>query len=391
MEETTRARIATTETYSFDKRDPVARFLRDVMKLDWFKLWVVAILIYGPIEKLLIPYVGGYLHLSGGIAEWAPHVEALLTGFVEFPFFLGYYLWSGQGIANLFLRLDHNRIFADKGRYQSFMQQVEKALNHRGWPVLSVALALIAMALMNFVVWGPSTVVPPWFGDRAGHRMLSLAFIGLVAYAAAQSLIREILAVAWLRRLWSQMSDNVVVHPYHADGAGGLGAIGLHAVVLFCFVVMLLLFVFMGSVLPSLSGTGPAAPTSGLSIQFWHPIILAIWIAYIILVPIMFFLLIWPPHQAMRKVRDDRLNNISKLLERYIDDAMGYVMVLPQDMDALLADVVKKFKTLKDLHTVILKDSPIWPISARVQRLFGLTPVLPTVYSLLSVVVDLLR
>jgi hypothetical protein len=378
---------ADAHSFSLDTRDPVARFLRKALKLDWLKLWFVALLIYGPIEKLLIPYIGGCLNLSGSITKWVPHVEALLTGFVEFPFFLAFYLWTGRGIANLFMSLGCNKSFADQERYTSFMQRVEAACDHWWCWVLSAGLAFIAVLLMHFVTWGPNAIVPPWFGERTYERILALVLIGFVAYAVAQIVIREILALFWLQGLWDEMGDNLVIHPYHADGAGGLGAIGQHAVTFFYFVMMLMLFIVMASILPSLLEASPHVDDAKLSLRFWSPLILVIWVLYLILVPFMFFLLIWPSHRAMCKVRDDWLNKVSKQLDEQLGTAEASIV----SDRTKLANIMKEVKNLKEIRAIILEDFPTWPISVQTQRLFGFTSALPTAYSLLTVVVDLLR
>jgi hypothetical protein len=222
------AACATTGWSHIDSRDPLGLLLRKRLKLDWLSVWVIALLIYGPIEKLIIPYLGGYLNLGGGIRQWTPHVESPLTGFVEFPLFFAFYIWTAQGIPEQFLRLERSTSFGNPTRYSSFLGRVRRRYDSSVWTVLSTVAAIDAVFLMHSVIWGEQATVGPWFGDRPAARILSLVLIGIVSYAIAQTLIREILAILSLRHLWKEMGDELIVHPYHADGAGGLGIVGRH-------------------------------------------------------------------------------------------------------------------------------------------------------------------
>lgn len=373
-------------SFSIDCQDPLARFLGHTLKLDWLKLWFVAVLIYGPVEKLLIPAFGGYLDLSGGIREWTPHVESLLTGFVEFPFFLAFYLWTGRGIPNMFDNLARNKCFTDGQRYEAFLERVKVSFNNRWWSLLSVVSAVIIILLMNFIVWGPDAVVPPWFGDRLYARLISLVLVGFVVYAIAQTLIRETLTILWLRRLWDEMGDSLVIHPYHADGAGGLDAIGQHTAAFFYFVIVLLLFIVMATILPGFL-EGGSAENVRFTVRLWSPLIVLIWVVYLVLVPFLFILLISPPHQAMSRLRNNQLNQLSDQLDQQLAAAEASII----EDQAKLEDSLKKIKNLKQMRTVLLEDFPTWPISKQTRRQFNFTSIVPMAYSLLMVVVDVLQ
>ncbi len=358
-----------------DRSDPFASFLRDRLGMDWLKAWFFAFLIFGIFEKIILPSIGGYLNLSGSIKTWTPHVESLLTGFVEFPFFFGYYLWCGSAIVSLLDSLEENKSFEDPRQFKVFRNEMLKAYESP-WPaVIGLVFAIAAMLLMHFVVWGPKAVVPPWFGNRIYARLLSLVFIGIVAYIVFQIFYREILSVTWLRRLWAERSGKLVIHPYHADGAGGLGGIGNHAVGLFIFFMILLLFIFMATVLPSFLAS--TTPDSKISLRLWSPLLIAIWVAYLTLLPLMYFLLIWPPRQAMIRERDRRINDYSTQLDEQLKKAQG----LAVNDRSKLEEAYKDIKNLKDVRSLLLEDYPIWPVSTQSKRLFGLTSALPSVYS----------
>jgi hypothetical protein len=359
--------------------DPLARLIRSRLGWDWPQLAVVAFLIYGPIEKLVIPAIGGYLALQDGVTHWVPDVEALLTGFVEFPFFWAFYLWTGQGITELFVSLDRNHSWRDPVRYAAFVDRAWRAFDHRWWAAISLAFGAAAAALIHFVAWGPGTRAPPWFGqDNTPHRVLALLLIGLVAYAVAQIVIREVLVIDLLDRLWHELGDCLEIHPYHPDDAGGLGAVGQHAVNVSYFVMMVMLFIVMGTLLPDLR----AGTVAGVS--FWSPLILLMWVLYLTLVPLSFVLLLWPPHRLMLAERERQMRPISVRLDAQLAAAQQSAQGDPGQLPTLL-------KTIEDLQAtrdLVLRDFPSWPINSQVRYQLRLSSLVPAAYTVLTVVLE---
>jgi len=246
-----------------DAGDPVARFLRHHLHANWPQLLIVAWILYGPLEKLVLPWLGGYGNLVGDVTKWLPDLESMLTGFVEFPLFFGFYLWSGGDIANVFQRLAENGSFRSEARYLDFVRRVHTVFAQSRWWVLGILLAVGTVLAAQFILWSSTQthLVIPWFDVKRVPLLLprvsSLALVGIVAYVVSQILIRETLAIIWWRRLWRVLGDDLVLHPYHPDDAAGLGAIGRHAIgVSYCLLGMTL-FVFMGSLVPSLRSGGP--------------------------------------------------------------------------------------------------------------------------------------
>lgn len=366
--------------FPVDAWDPVSRFIRDRMGWDWPQIWFFALLLYGPIEKLLLPWLGGYLRLGIGadLSTWRPDIEALLTGFVEFPFFLAFYIWTGRGIGELFQSLARNRSFSDEQRYAEFRDRAAASYDRFLWTVLSVVIALIVIVLMQFVNWSPNAAITPWFEDIKKlwwPRLISLGMIGLVGYALAQILIREILTIVWLRRMWNELHDDLVVHPYHGDGAGGLGAIGQHAANFAAFVMMITLFFIMATLLPKLRDPS-------VTLQLWSPLIVLIWLLYATLVPVIFLVLIWPPHSLMVRIRQQRLTRIAEQIETQVTAAESNAADTTQ-----LPASLQRIDQLRSIRS-ILQELPTWPLNAVVLRQIRLSSLLPIVYSLLTLGLD---
>ncbi len=370
---------------SVDNQDPFARFLRDILKLDAIKFWLVALFIYGPMEKLIIPGIDGYLNLSESILSWTPHIESLFTGFIAFPFFLAFYLWSGRGIPRMFTSLIDNKSFKDVQAYQNFLDRVKVSYERLIWPLLSLVIAIIIVLLMHFVNWGPDAVVPPWFGDRLYARLISLFLVGVVVYGVAQVVLRVILVIYWLQRLWKEMGDNLVIHPYAVDGCGGLDAIGRISVYFFYFVLIFMLWILLATILPAFLATDVKAGLD-LDVRLWSPLILVSWVIYLILVPVLFFALIWPTHQVMSRVRNQRLKPLADELDKQLKQAEKEFNNAQVDMEKHL----KKLTNTKKMYEFLEADLPAWPMSKQTRRLFNVTPILPTIYSAITFAVGAL-
>jgi hypothetical protein len=367
-----------------DSNDPLANFFRNTLKLNWASLWFIALLYLGPFEKLLLPALGGYLSLNVGIRDWNPHVEAMLTGFIEFPALLAFYLWSGTGVVKLFDEMRWNKSFTDLDAYDAFVDRALKSFRSKVWPLIGLVVGILAAAVMHFVVWSENAQVPPWFDDRPGMRALTLFNIGVMAYTVIQSLIREGLVISWLNRLWRELGDQLDIHPYHEDQAGGLAGVGRHTVVFLFFVVILMLFILMATILPGFLEQG----STGESIPFrlWSPILVGIWVSYLIVIPCMVFLLIWPAHNIMLTKRAESLNIYSIQLDDLVDKAAQYTTEDPKKF----VDVLTMTENLKKMRAQILEDFPVWPLSHESTRMLGFTSSLPTLYSAVMYIVSAL-
>jgi hypothetical protein len=367
-----------------DSNDPLASFFRKKLKLKWYVLWFIALLYFGPFEKLILPALGGFLSLNVGIREWVPHVESLLTGFIEFPVFLAFYLWSGEAVVKLFDKMRQHQSFAELKTYDDFVDRALKSFRNKLWPVLGLFFGILAILVMHFVIWSKSALVPPWFGDRPWMRALSLFNIGLVAYAVSQSIIREALVISWLGRLWRELGSQLNVHTYHEDQAGGLGGIGQHTVYFLFFVVVLMLFILMATIIPGF--LIQRAPGESFPLRLWSPVLVAIWVSYLIVIPCMVFLLIWPAHTAMLAKRAEVLSNHSAQLDSMLEEAAHFSS---QDSKKI-SETLEKIENIKKVRKLILEDFPVWPLSSESMRLLGFTSSLPTLYSAVTFVVSVL-
>lgn len=354
--------------FLIDAQDPLARWIRGRLGWGWPQVLVAALVIYGPLEKFIIPAAGGYLRLSGTIGQWSPDVVALLTGFVVYPFILAFYMWTGHGIGDLFVSLWRNKSFADMEAYAAFMSRAQTSFNRQRWSALSLAISLIITLIVHVVLWGPGSEFLVWFGPgNVLHRAFALMLIALVGYAVGQIVIRQTLAITWLLRLLSALGQQLVIHPYHVDGAGGLGAIGRYAV-RFSFLLLAVMIYFIGgSLLPSLQ------VGEKLALSLRNPALILAWVFYIVLVPGTFISLLLPAHFAMTAVRNAQLSLVSAQL----DEQLQLARASTADDRSQLPDILKQVEHLKSMRSLILQDFPTWPVSVEIRRQIGASTVIP--------------
>lgn len=382
-------------TYRVDEGDPIARLVTDRLERGWASVLIIVFVLYGPVEKWLIPTIGGYLHLFGfPVRTWVPDVEALLTGFVEFPFFFAYYIWSGRGVGSVFETLESTRVFSDAEGYRRFWERARAWFVHPGWAALGALVAVGLMLFWHFSLWGPKAPVPPWFeihwvgdletgrfvheyGSHPFARGLSIVLIGIVGYALVQILVREILALVWLSLLWHELGAAFVVHPYHPDNAGGVGAIGRHALHLSMFLLFALLFIVMASMLPSLR----AGVASNL---FWDGALVFGWLAYVVFVALTIGPLVVWPHQQMSRARDARVAVVSERLDALLEQQHAALNSNTVELES----VTKQIEELKKVRSQLMQDFPVWPFTVELRVQLGLSSMpallLPVVKFLLT-------
>ncbi len=355
-------------TFRIDRYDPLARLFHDKLGWDWPQVVILALLVYGILEKFVIPALGGYLNLGANIGTWSPDVIALLTGFVVYPLILGFYVWTNRGIGDMFLSLGRNRCFSDTARYREFLDRAQSMFNRSLWSVVSLVIAALVVLLVNFVLWGPTSEFRVWFGqNNTLHRIFALILVGIVGYAAGQIIVRQTLAITQLLRLLKEMGSQLVVHPYHVDGAGGFGGIGQYAVRFTFLILIVMLYFIGGTVLPSLEAGQKLAPS------LRNPALIIAWGFYIAIVPSTFIALLLPAHSAMTTTRNQQLKLIIDRLEERLKIARDSASTDKTE----LADALKEIDHLKSVRALILADYPTWPVSAEIRRQITASTLIP--------------
>ena len=110
------------------------------------------------------------------------------------------------------------------------------------------------------------------------------------------------------------------------------------------------------------------------------------WVSYLIVIPLMIFLIIWPTHTIMLAKRAEELQIYSIQLDSLLDKAAQYSSTDPKTFKETIDGV----ENLKRIRALILADFPVWPLSGESRSLVGLTSALPTLYSAITFIVGFL-
>jgi len=364
--------------YPVDRWDPVAAVLHR-FGWNWRHVFAFSLIFFGPIEKLLIPWLQGYLTLGGPLSEWRPDLEALLVGFIEWPILIAFYAWSAEGVTRLFIGLERNRSVESSKAYRGFLREAMESFSRPWWSVLAGILAVgITLAAHLFLWTPPYDPVKPWFLDGEPlSRIIALFGVLVGAYAGVQLVLREFLVVRWLWRLWRLPTLRLRVHPGHPDGAGGLGVIAQHALYLSVIAFVFLMTLAGAVYLPALRGQ-PNPELRG-----W---VVAVVAAYLLLVPGLFFALIWPAHRRMLRYREDRLGVLFDRIDRLFDDAEKSASG-PRAGD--FKEIVERLDRYRGLYAALNADLPRWPLPTSIRRQLRLSALIPAAYSLITLLIDI--
>jgi len=121
-------------------------------------------------------------------------------------------------------------------------------------------------------------------------------------------------------------------------------------------------------------------------VRLWSPFMILMWVCYLIVIPLMIFLMIWPTHTIMLAKRAEELQIYSVQLDSLLDKAGQYLSKDPK----AFKETIDEVENLKRMRALILTDYPVWPLTGESRNLVGLTSALPTLYSAITFIVGFL-
>jgi len=112
-------------------------------------------------------------------------------------------------------------------KYSSWFNEYETLISHRGAAAIVVIFTIIAISLNTF---GWMKDVDPWFGrQHKVHFVFAVVTTTIQYYFYFWIVLKEIIFAFWINRLFKTLGKSIIVHVLHSDGAGGFGALGVHA------------------------------------------------------------------------------------------------------------------------------------------------------------------
>jgi hypothetical protein len=358
---------------------------RSATKDGWFRrfihwVWLEPVRI-GVVYALVSLAVSGVLAYKYGALFPGPRSQGLLrepgawfNTFVLSPALVGFYVWIYREGSSLFGELMDGGVLVPDNHSQAVISGVQKWLRNRWLIVLALLLATL-FCLYFVVTFGylQNRTFKSWLTVHPVLVWAGAPSILLVAYCFFMAFFDLIIVVLGLRSLFD--GRIVQVQPRHADGAGGLGAIGRFAANL-------------GFIIGLVGLTISANIVTQQSLKFSYVsdylILLAV-IAYVLIAPLVFFLPLQSAHKAMRSFRDNRISEISEEFSKIVSQWSSISKEDPETIQTM----VSKVKQLDEMHK-IASEFPAWPFSTgSIRKFLSLTTLGPLVPPLISFVVGL--
>lgn len=185
--------------------------------------------------------------------------------------------------------------------------------------------------------------------------------------ALASLFVSLILTMLLLRYIF--LKNEIVVFPLHPDGSGGYGSLARFSLRLSYLALIIAAFI-----IAQVIGTMRRGQLSSEYIVMLNSL------AYLLIVPALFYL---PLHQAHRAMLTFRTNLINRTSAQFFERHKALLNELPQNANAL-ANQLKYLEELEKLQAFNQK-YPVWPFNMKVRLAVlanAITPLVPTVIGL---------
>jgi len=367
--------------------DPVAHWIRSKLLRDVRLLWILwGLVLFFVLDKVLLPIAVGSWNIDGGVRSWCPDLEALQVGLISFPFLSFYFLRLDHTLAEIWDGLASTGVFPDD-EFQRIRGKASEAMASWWWTGASLLLTVAGGLLAYFELWqrklpwwGGGPVPADWWGPdwlydtfAWSQRVLAVLLVCYISYALAQIVLREFGTMYQLHRLLHDLGKAIEVRPFHPDDAGGFGAIGQHTARFTACLLILGLFIVMGSLLPFFRSEEAAAIVN--TRLFWS------WILYLSVLLLVYRYFIHEPHSCMTNARDRAVLKITEQIEE----------LLKRKNTGSREDDAEQLSALKDLREWNMKNWPRWPIRAPLRRYLEVAVVLPALPSIARTAYDIVK
>jgi hypothetical protein len=165
-------------------------------------------------------------------------------------------------------------------------------------------------------------------------------------------------------------SFKIQVNPLSPDGAGGIGFVGQ------MLIDSALIATAFGAAATGLVYVNLAAGNNPLG----RVEIIILSLIYLVLTPLLFFSLMWAPHRALIRAREDALK---PLADEYRQVSLQEIHSKKKNIDAIKSKTDHLIE-IKRQYQLIEETFPVWPLDTRSLRGLLATSILPAVSTLFS-------
>ena len=288
--------------------------------------------------------------------------SSMISEFVVIPVVWGYYIWISKAPHQVLEKLERTGILV---RTKESTRRAQKVLATRTPVILAIVIAL-SVGYMYYVTELRSA--PEWHNANPALLAIRTVLVWIpMAYAISIIGIRIIINA----RVFKFMLNNVILHPLHPDGAGGLRPLGQYALKI---TYLLAMFGFA-----AIYTEYQAFIRGALATEYAGHLATA---AYVILTPLAFFAPLTAAHDVMRRAKEKLIFRTSQQFNQDFSNAINGVSGSAVD----IKESMEKIEHLQALHKVA-SSFPVWPFDLKTIQRFLFTisaPFLPILFTLFS-------
>lgn len=276
-------------------------------------------------------------------------------------------------IASLSHNKDQNQFENHQKIYQTLQLEMDKHSNSFFIKFTIVFLSLGANLAYFATVYYSPFEGNSWMLIRDIGRFTFLGILGILfqiglTWWILRFVINNLFFISMLYSFFSHRDCKLELDPLHPDGISGLEKLKDMATLQSVIILLMGLYVSL-KVIDKLY-----QQNMSLAVDIGNPVVI---IAYIILAPLLFFLILGAPHERMRRAKEKFLHPITQRIT-----LLTKTLTTADVSHAEAQSISEEIKFLQDEYKTYSKQISVWPFNwLSIQGFFGsvITPILPPI------------
>jgi len=316
--------------------------------------------------------------ISSNHISFIENISWSFSTFYLFPFIIALSLVYYKAIPDLFFNKLIGKVAIPVSNDTAFLEEYKKEFygQFNQWWIPVSAIVIVVTLSSIYLPQVKDHNFDSWMFQSRNLTPFGMYAIGvqvLLGYWMLNLFIRALVFAKVLNDLFSDKRFTVTLNAAHADNACGLRSI-------FRVTTILNIILFLAGIYLSLividkwvvQGVDLFDDISG-------PVMLAM---YALVAPLLFFLPLWAPHNAMWKAKEAFIQPVCQMLENNIDELI--------DAGGSDESKLSLLTKLREERLILLKQIPVWPFDVRSLNAFFGAIIMPVVPIVLPVIVNLI-
>jgi hypothetical protein len=278
----------------------------------------------------------GQLFVVNGVHNQYLVLFHVAVAYIVFPAVWAFNAWTDQAPRRMLRNLRENGVFAEGDGDEEADRAAYLGFDQRLWSFL-YAVGILLILTGSYVLWFNPPAHEPGIVFNIRSHLPSTLVLWFMLWLILCKIAETIFALDKVFR-----NRKVCLFPFHPDHVGGFGGLERYARGLLFFFG----FVFFGLLIDFLQTISIRRET--------HDVILAIYIwAFVLLVPVLFWGILWPGHTAMIRERDRILRSL--ISDEWQRTSFGYANDATSTRRQL-----EHAEAARKLHDTVM-GFPVWP------------------------------